>query len=215
MASARFQFSLLFSCLVSLSIFSLKPVLVGVVLFVLLQPGLLFQIPGYNRSIELGGTFGAVVAFERVTSLVVARAVVIKPCDAFQWHKQGFKTRPFWAGMAELTRILALPFRVRAKMRGGERVTMEQPLHPSWNGERMIGPGKERQFSEEKIYDSFGFRTNLLALLPRIEQEESSTIGDSGAFEQPRIVEEEQTERAVAEQIERETNRGNEADPPN
>ncbi|GMH24406.1 hypothetical protein Nepgr_026249 [Nepenthes gracilis] len=31
------------------------PVLVGVVLFVLLSPGLLFQIPGYNRSVEFGG----------------------------------------------------------------------------------------------------------------------------------------------------------------
>ncbi|KMT09688.1 hypothetical protein BVRB_6g131380 [Beta vulgaris subsp. vulgaris] len=31
------------------------PVLVGVVLFVLLSPGLLVQIPGYNRSIEFGG----------------------------------------------------------------------------------------------------------------------------------------------------------------
>lgn len=31
------------------------PVLVGVVLFVLLSPGLLLQIPGYNRSIEFGG----------------------------------------------------------------------------------------------------------------------------------------------------------------
>ena len=55
----------------------------------------------------------------------------------------------------------------------------------------------------------------MIALLPRIEQEESSTIGGSGAFKQPRIVEEEQKERAVAEQIERETNRGNEANPPN
>ncbi|KAJ8452644.1 hypothetical protein Cgig2_004980 [Carnegiea gigantea] len=48
-----------------------------------------------------------------------------------------------------------------------------------------------------------------------IEQEESSTIGGSRAFKQPRIVEEEQKERVVAEHIERETNRGNEADPPN
>ncbi|KAJ8431782.1 hypothetical protein Cgig2_026659 [Carnegiea gigantea] len=124
------------------------------------------------------------------------------------------------------------------KCGGGERVTVERPFHPSWNGERTIRLGKKRQFSEQKIYDSFGFRlkTNkvdqnsksvlMSGPLPKqterarinqcpIEQEESSTIGGFGAFEQPRIVEEEQKERAVAEHIERETNRGNEADPPN
>ena len=47
----------------------------------------------------------------------------------------------------------------------------------------------------------------MLALLPRIKQEESSTIGGFGAFDQPRIVEEEQKERAVAEQIERDEQR--------
>lgn len=41
---------------------------------------------------------------------------------------------------------------------GGERVTVEPPFHPSWNRERTIGLGKKRQFSEEKTYDSFGFR---------------------------------------------------------
>lgn len=30
------------------------PVLIGVVLFILLQPGLLFQIPGNNRHVEFG-----------------------------------------------------------------------------------------------------------------------------------------------------------------
>lgn len=30
------------------------PVLIGVVLFVLLSPGLLFQIPGNNRQVEFG-----------------------------------------------------------------------------------------------------------------------------------------------------------------
>ncbi|KAI3463117.1 hypothetical protein Pfo_019780 [Paulownia fortunei] len=30
------------------------PVLIGVVLFILLQPGLLFQIPGNNRQVEFG-----------------------------------------------------------------------------------------------------------------------------------------------------------------
>nr|GLL26729.1 hypothetical protein M569_16374 [Ipomoea trifida]GMD01250.1 hypothetical protein M569_16374 [Ipomoea batatas] len=30
------------------------PVLIGVVLFILLQPGLLFQIPGNNRPLEFG-----------------------------------------------------------------------------------------------------------------------------------------------------------------
>lgn len=31
------------------------PVLVGVVLFVLLQPGLLFSLPGYGKAVEFGG----------------------------------------------------------------------------------------------------------------------------------------------------------------
>ncbi|EOA25049.1 hypothetical protein CARUB_v10018355mg [Capsella rubella] len=31
------------------------PVLVGVVLFVLLSPGLLFSIPGNNRTVDFGG----------------------------------------------------------------------------------------------------------------------------------------------------------------
>ncbi|KAH9791910.1 hypothetical protein WN944_010338 [Citrus x changshan-huyou] len=30
------------------------PVVIGVVLFVLLQPGLLFQLPGHNRLLEFG-----------------------------------------------------------------------------------------------------------------------------------------------------------------
>ncbi|OIT02381.1 hypothetical protein A4A49_56516 [Nicotiana attenuata] len=30
------------------------PVVIGVVLFILLQPGLLFQIPGNGRSLEVG-----------------------------------------------------------------------------------------------------------------------------------------------------------------
>ncbi|PON61290.1 hypothetical protein TorRG33x02_089150 [Trema orientale] len=30
------------------------PVLIGVVLFVLLQPGLLFQLPGHSRPMEFG-----------------------------------------------------------------------------------------------------------------------------------------------------------------
>ncbi|KAG9158273.1 hypothetical protein Leryth_000406 [Lithospermum erythrorhizon] len=31
------------------------PVLVGVVLFILLQPGLLFQLPGNNKHVDFGG----------------------------------------------------------------------------------------------------------------------------------------------------------------
>lgn len=30
------------------------PVLIGVILFVVLQPGLLFQLPGHSRSVEFG-----------------------------------------------------------------------------------------------------------------------------------------------------------------
>ncbi|KAK9225468.1 hypothetical protein WN943_010510 [Citrus x changshan-huyou] len=30
------------------------PVVIGVLLFVLLQPGLLFQLPGHNRQLEFG-----------------------------------------------------------------------------------------------------------------------------------------------------------------
>ncbi|KAJ6298795.1 hypothetical protein OIU76_019871 [Salix suchowensis] len=40
------------------------PVLIGVVLFVLLQPGLLFQLPGSNRRVDFGSlkTNGMAVA---------------------------------------------------------------------------------------------------------------------------------------------------------
>lgn len=40
------------------------PVLIGVVLFVLLQPGLLFQLPGHGRCLEFGSmkTNGKAVA---------------------------------------------------------------------------------------------------------------------------------------------------------
>ncbi|XAR58285.1 hypothetical protein NMG60_11026723 [Bertholletia excelsa] len=31
------------------------PVLIGVILFVLLTPGLLFQMPGHNRLVDFGG----------------------------------------------------------------------------------------------------------------------------------------------------------------
>ncbi|KAK9272518.1 hypothetical protein L1049_002891 [Liquidambar formosana] len=30
------------------------PILIGVILFVLLQPGLLFQLPGHNRHVDFG-----------------------------------------------------------------------------------------------------------------------------------------------------------------
>ncbi|KAJ8437493.1 hypothetical protein Cgig2_007470 [Carnegiea gigantea] len=99
-------------------------------------------------------------------------------------------------------------------------------------GSVCIGDGQEREGIEDmeglKINKAYQNSKSVLMRGPlpkqtervrinqcRIGQEESSTIGGSGAFEQPRIVEEEQKERAVAEQIERETNRGNEADLPN
>ncbi|KAJ8441265.1 hypothetical protein Cgig2_013680 [Carnegiea gigantea] len=128
---------------------------------------------------------------------------------------QGFKTRPFRAGTAELTRIFTLAFRVWAKTRGAERVTVERPFHPYRNGERTIGLGQKRQFSE-KIYDSFGFRIKQEDQAPLEVLEHSSNPEslkrnrEKPAFAQPRIVEEEQKERAVAKQIERETNRGTE-----
>ncbi|KAI3417935.1 uncharacterized protein J3R85_014067 [Psidium guajava] len=41
------------------------PVLIGVVLFVLLQPGLLFEIPGEGKQVEFGSmkTNGKAIAF--------------------------------------------------------------------------------------------------------------------------------------------------------
>ncbi|XP_059664545.1 uncharacterized protein LOC132310383 [Cornus florida] len=61
------------------------PVLVAVVLFVLLTPGLLFQMPGRNRVIEFGNmqTSGAsilvhaVIYFGLITILLIAVGVHI------------------------------------------------------------------------------------------------------------------------------------------
>ncbi|KAG2325190.1 hypothetical protein Bca4012_039678 [Brassica carinata] len=56
------------------------PVLVGVVLFVLLSPGLLFSLPGHHRTLDLGGmkTNGKAIAvhtlifFAAYTILILA-----------------------------------------------------------------------------------------------------------------------------------------------
>ncbi|CAA7055170.1 unnamed protein product [Microthlaspi erraticum] len=52
------------------------PVLVGVVLFVLLSPGLLFSFPGHHRTLEFGGmkTNGKAIA---VHSLIFFAAYTI------------------------------------------------------------------------------------------------------------------------------------------
>ncbi|XP_074315795.1 uncharacterized protein LOC141652035 [Silene latifolia] len=61
------------------------PVVIAVVLFVLLQPGLLFQIPGHGRVIEFGNmrTSGAsilvhtIIYFGLITILLIAVGVHI------------------------------------------------------------------------------------------------------------------------------------------
>ena len=76
-------------------------------------------------------------------------------------------------------------------------------------------PDLERDMNQQihksnKLFAYTFVEDDLLAFLPRIEHEQSSTIGDFGAFEQPRIVEEEQREREQHSrfvQIEREEQR--------
>ena len=63
---------------------------------------------------------------------------------------QGFKTRSFRPRMAELTRISTWAFWVSAKTRSAERITVEQPFHPYWKGERTIRPGWRGQLGGDK-----------------------------------------------------------------
>ncbi|XP_059306763.1 uncharacterized protein LOC132058230 [Lycium ferocissimum] len=59
------------------------PVLIAVVLFVLLSPGLLFQLPGHGRVVEFGGMqtsclailVHAVIFFGLITILLIAVGV--------------------------------------------------------------------------------------------------------------------------------------------
>jgi len=91
------------------------------------------------------------------TSIICSFVDNYHPISYHHDYDQEFKTRPFRAATAELTRIFTLAFRIWAKTWGAERVTVERPFRPYRNGERTIGPGQKRQFNE-KIYDSFGFR---------------------------------------------------------
>ncbi|GAU19505.1 hypothetical protein TSUD_77490 [Trifolium subterraneum] len=73
------------------------PVIIAVVLFVLLSPGLLFQIPARGRVIEFGNmqTSGAsilvhaIIYFGLITILLIAIGVHIFTGDAFT--RKGFK----------------------------------------------------------------------------------------------------------------------------
>ncbi|KAI8533401.1 hypothetical protein RHMOL_Rhmol10G0006700 [Rhododendron molle] len=55
------------------------PVLIGVALFVLLQPGLLFQIPGHSRTVELGSmkTNGKSIAFHTLLFFTLYAIVIL------------------------------------------------------------------------------------------------------------------------------------------
>lgn len=55
------------------------PVLVGVVLFVLLSPGLLFQMPGNDRRVQFGGftTNGKAIAVHSVIFFVVFTIIIL------------------------------------------------------------------------------------------------------------------------------------------
>ncbi|KAF7134759.1 hypothetical protein RHSIM_Rhsim08G0042200 [Rhododendron simsii] len=55
------------------------PVLIGVVLFLLLQPGLLFQIPGHNKQVEFGSmkTNGKAIAFHTLLFFALYAILII------------------------------------------------------------------------------------------------------------------------------------------
>ncbi|KAL7232796.1 hypothetical protein ACSBR2_010749 [Camellia fascicularis] len=55
------------------------PVLIGVVLFVLLTPGLLFQIPGNNRHVEFGSmkTNGKAIALHTLLFFVLYSIIIL------------------------------------------------------------------------------------------------------------------------------------------
>ncbi|XP_038696850.1 uncharacterized protein LOC119993705 [Tripterygium wilfordii] len=74
--------SLCFS-LLSQSLYSLMadwaPVLIGVVLFVLLQPGLLFQLPGHQRSVDFGSlkTNGTAIAIHTFIFFIIYAVLIL------------------------------------------------------------------------------------------------------------------------------------------
>ena len=55
------------------------PVLVGVVLFVLLSPGLLFQLPGHYRPVDFGGmkTNGKSIAVHTVMFFAIFAILIV------------------------------------------------------------------------------------------------------------------------------------------
>ncbi|CAK7328326.1 unnamed protein product [Dovyalis caffra] len=55
------------------------PVVIGVVLFVLLQPGLLFQLPGHGKSVEFGSlkTNGKAVAVHTLIFFIVYAILIL------------------------------------------------------------------------------------------------------------------------------------------
>lgn len=55
------------------------PVLIGVVLFILLQPGLLFQLPGHNKSLEFGSmkTNGKAIAVHTLFFFVLYAILIL------------------------------------------------------------------------------------------------------------------------------------------
>ncbi|MCL7044994.1 hypothetical protein MKW94_001646 [Papaver nudicaule] len=55
------------------------PILVGVLLFVLLSPGLLFQIPGHNHTVEFGGckTNGSAIFLHTCIFFVVYSILIL------------------------------------------------------------------------------------------------------------------------------------------
>uniref|UniRef100_A0A7N0UH43 Transmembrane protein n=1 Tax=Kalanchoe fedtschenkoi TaxID=63787 RepID=A0A7N0UH43_KALFE len=55
------------------------PILVGLMLFIILSPGLLFQFPGNSRRLEFGnlGTNGLAVLFHTVVFFVVFTILIL------------------------------------------------------------------------------------------------------------------------------------------
>ncbi|ESR60282.1 transmembrane protein [Citrus sinensis] len=55
------------------------PVVIGVLLFVLLQPGLLFQLPGHNRQLEFGSmkTNGKAIAVHSVIFFILYAILIL------------------------------------------------------------------------------------------------------------------------------------------
>ncbi|KAK6928538.1 Protein of unknown function DUF3339 [Dillenia turbinata] len=55
------------------------PVLIGVILFVLLQPGMLFQLPGHSRQLEFGSmkTNGKAIAVHTLIFLAIFSILIL------------------------------------------------------------------------------------------------------------------------------------------